>query len=186
MENKYGYLKPYCHYPNFNDDQPMEVLHAPFNIFGPIYADELEKAEHILQQAFPHQLRQFYIEIGSGHLMKVHNALNNEGCRDGNEILPPLVVANFATGKLRWEGQEYHWMDESTYELMEQGDLPFFEIGDSSSFLFMKLNSDNPNAVWDYDLKITDSFEEFVWRLYYESPDFYGQIITDYLESKKK
>jgi hypothetical protein len=68
-------------------------------------------------------------------------------------------------------------MSYSTYELLEPGDLPFFEIGDSSSFLLMKLNSDNPNAVWDYDLTICDSFEEFIWRLYYESPSFYGQYM---------
>ena len=42
----------------------------------------------------------------------------------------------------------------------------------------MKLNSENPNAVWDWDTKIEDSFERFIWRLYYEDPGYYGEIIT--------
>ena len=44
--------------------------------------------------------------------------------------------------------EEEYYMAESAYEDLEPGELPFFEIGDSSSFLIMKLNSDNPNAVW--------------------------------------
>ena len=60
-------------------------------------------------------------------------------------------------------------------ELLQPGDLPFFEIADSSSFMVMKLRSDNPNAVWsDCGVKIEDSFEKFIWRLFYEDPGFYG------------
>ena len=81
-------------------------------------------------------------------------------------------------------GPESGLIIDSFYELLEPGDLPFFEIADSSSFLLMKPFSDNPNAVWDYDLKIEDSFEKFIWRLYYESPSFYEGIIGEHYKNK--
>ena len=50
----------------------------------------------------------------------------------------------------------------------------------------MKLNSDNPNAVWALgNIKIEDSFEKFIWRLYYEDPTYYGQIIENYYSKQK-
>ena len=64
-------------------------------------------------------------------------------------------------------------MAESAYELLQPGDLPFFEISDSSSFMVMKLNSDNPNAVWFMGHeKIEESFERFIWNLYYDDPSY--------------
>ena len=52
----------------------------------------------------------------------------------------------------------------------------------------MKLNSDNPNAVWTdgySPIKIEDSFEKFIWRLYYESPWFYDDFIEAYYAQKQ-
>ena len=73
-------------------------------------------------------------------------------------------------------GPESGLIIDSFYELLEPGDLPFFEIGDSSSFMVMKPHSDNPNAVWYMGVeKIEDSFEKFIWRLYYEDPSYYAK-----------
>jgi hypothetical protein len=78
-------------------------------------------------------------------------------------------------------GPESGLIIDSFYEDLEPGDLPFFEMYDSSYFLVMKPHSDNPNAIWTIsNIKIEDSFEKFIWRLYYESPEFYGKIIDDY------
>ena len=69
--------------------------------------------------------------------------------------------------------------------MFEPGDLPFFEIGDSCRFLLMKLYSNNPNAIWTFgNIKIEDSFERFIWRLYYESPWFYDDIIEAHYANK--
>ena len=37
----------------------------------------------------------------------------------------------------------------------------------------MKLNSDRPDAVYYFSNLVEESFERFIWRLYYESPTFY-------------
>ena len=182
MDNTYSYLKPYCHRPG-NSNNPTALI-SPFNSFGELYDGELAEAERILGQPFPKELKDFYKEIGVGKLMKSHNSPSDYHFSAVNEILSPISAANFAKGILFWEGQE-NWMAESAYEDLEPGDLPFFEIGDSCSFLLMKLNSDNPNAVWTHTgIKIEDSFEKFIWSLYYESPDFYGDIIEAAIKSK--
>ena len=54
------------------------------------------------------------------------------------------------------------------------GKRPFFEIGDSSSFLMMKRNTKYPDGVYDnLGHLVEPSFERFIWRLYHESPKFY-------------
>lgn len=173
----FEYLKPYCM-------QKINLI-APFNSFGDLYEGELEEAENLLGREFPNQLRKFYKEIGCGTLQKPDIVPKDYKFYGANEILPPLDVVNFSKGILFWEGQQ-HWMAEPTYELLSPGDLPFFEICDSSQFLIMKLNSDNPNAVWTdcSTIKIEDSFEKFIWRLYYESPGFYGDIIEKHYGRK--
>ena len=43
----------------------------------------------------------------------------------------------------------------------------------------------NPNGLRSGDrARIEDSFEKFIWRLYYESPSFYDDIIEDYYKDK--
>lgn len=143
------------------------------NAFNTLTEEEILEAEKFLGSSFPSELRQFYIDIGCGTLQVPFKCESNYKYYNTNEILPPLVAVRFSKGILKWEGQQ-NWMSESTYELLEPGDLPFFEIGDSTDFLVMKLYSDNRNAVWDpLDGTIEDSFENFVRKLYYTSPDYF-------------
>ena len=118
------------------------------------------------------------MHIGFGMLRSPHVIPQNYNFYGKNEILPPHIAADYMLGKIEHPEEPEYYMSETTYGFLEPGDLPFFEIGDGSSFLLMKLNSENPNAVWDWDTKIEDSFERFIWRLYYEDPGYYGEIIT--------
>ena len=157
------------------------------NSFYPLDPGELEEAESLLGQRFPDQLREFYQQIGCGNLTTPYNPPEGYSFCNINEILPPSVVAHLGRGELEWEGQHY-WMSEATFELLQPGDLPFFEIGDSTRFLLMKLNSDNPNAVWHQgrrNFKVEDSLERFVYRLYYEDPGYYDDMLDAYLASQK-
>ena len=142
------------------------------NSFYPLSADEIIKAEHKLGCCFPSQLKTFYKELGYGFLIAPENPPEGYDFCGVNRIIDPLSLADIVLN-----GPDSEQIMPATYELLEPGDLPFFEIGESSSFLLMKLNSDNPNAVWRYNIKIEDSFEKFIWRLYYESPWFYDDII---------
>lgn len=74
-------------------------------------------------------------------------------------------------------GHDSGHISEEVLESMKPGDLPFFHIGDSSSFLFMKPQSSKPNAVYnEWGELVEGSFNRFIWRLYYESPDYYGEL----------
>ncbi|NCQ66284.1 MAG: hypothetical protein GW748_00860, partial [Alphaproteobacteria bacterium] len=56
-----------------------------------------------------------------------------------------------------------------------EDELPIFEVDGGEMFFVMKPQSDNPNAVYR-DMGqgvLEDSFEKFIWRLYYESPLYY-------------
>ena len=143
------------------------------NIFDPVSEEEIKKGEEILGLPFPDQLKKFYYQVGHGNLTTPYNAPVDYDFYSSNEILSPSVAAKFAKGILEWENQT-HWMSRDTYELLESGDLPFFEIGDGSSFMVMKLNSDNPNAVWYMGQeKIEDLLEKFIYNLYYDHPSYY-------------
>ncbi len=143
------------------------------NSFNLLSEEEILEAEKNLGNSFPKQLRKFYKEVGCGTLQKPDIVPKDYKFYGANEILPPLDVVKFFKGNLIWEGQQ-HWMAEPTYELLSPGDLPFFEVGDSDYFLVMKLNSDNPNAVYDMGNRlIEESFEKFIWNLYYNSPSYY-------------
>ncbi|MEB3703351.1 hypothetical protein Bealeia2_02047 (plasmid) [Candidatus Bealeia paramacronuclearis] len=61
----------------------------------PIKLDEIERREQLGFQ-LPSQLREFYLEIGSGYLVAPYNTMNeNYHFGNSNEILPPMVVAEF-------------------------------------------------------------------------------------------
>lgn len=136
-------------------------------------------------QKFPTELRRFYEEIGFGMLRSPNNPPSDYQFYSNNEILPPLIAVDYMLGILEHPETDYidnhYYMSESAYEDLKTGDFPFFEIGDSCRYLIMKLNSENPNAIWSVSgIKIEDSFEKFIWRLYYESPWFYDDIIEDF------
>jgi antitoxin YxxD len=173
MGNKYDYLRKYIPGGNGEND----------NWFCPIPEKEILQAESQLGYPFPSELRDFYQEIGYGMLRSPAYPEENYEFYDVNTILPPTVVANFTQGILVWDDQDY-WIAEDTYEDLQPGYMPFFEIGDSSRFLIMRPLSENPNAVWTVSgIKIEDSFGKFVWRLYYESPWFYDDIVEAHYSS---
>ena len=157
----YDYLLPYL--AKENESSPDS------NEFWPVSESDILKSEQKLGFSFPSQLRDFYKQIGYGFLTYPHQYSSDYHFRGSNLIHAPISVADIAV-----EGPESGMIAESTYELLSPGDLPFFEIGDSSSFMIMKLNSDNPNAVWYMGAeKIEDSLEKFIWNLYYDDPSYY-------------
>ncbi len=179
----FNYLNKYQ--PNLYDDQ--EFVPWPSNIFYKITHKEISEAETRLGFKFPSELRQFYQEIGAGRLVAPKNPPEGYDFNSSNEILPPWVVANFVEGKIMWNEEDNLGMMESSYEDLQPGDIPVFEISDSSSFMIMKPLSDNPNAVWldVCDIKIEDSFAAFIHNLYFIDPGYYGEKIQTYLATLK-
>lgn len=143
--------------------------------FIPLNSRIIEKqAKRLPTSNFPEELKSFYSLIGHGILSCGidHSTMRTRGIL--NEILPPNIAVDYMLGIIEHPDDDAYYMSKYSYEDMEPGDLPFFEIGNGSSFMVMKLNSDNPNAVWYMGVeKIEDSFERFIWRLYHEGPDYY-------------
>ncbi len=174
MSAVYDFLKPYMREKS-RASQNGAVIY-PRNSFYPVKKSEVISAENRLDMTFPTQLKDFYKQIGYGFLVSPHNPPKGYDFCNTNRINNPGIIVDILT-----EGSESGLISQDTYELLEPGDLPFFEIGDSSSFLVMRPISNTPNAVWsDCGVKIEDSFEKFIWRLYYESPGFYGDIILSH------
>lgn len=164
---KYSFLKKYV---GNNDLKGIYFIEST--------AQEISDAEKEMGITFPAELKVFYQKIGHGTLSRENS--------EGNVILPPYAAAEFfnffENSKLSEEDfplstkDEEYWMSSLGYEIIQQGDLPFFEITGSSSFMVLKPYSDNPNAVWymGHD-KIEDSFEQFIHNLYYKSPNYWEE-----------
>jgi antitoxin YxxD len=173
MKKKYAYIKQFK-YKFFERPETN-------NYFYPVTEKEICDAEKKMGFPIPSELREFYLEIGTGKLpISLKEKDTNNGLE--NRILSPDHLADIMTGTLINEETGLYFSRDN-YEDMQPGDLPFFEIFNSSQYLYMKVNSDNPNAVWDLcDIKIEDSFERFIWRLYHEKSDFYHDITVEHLK----
>jgi hypothetical protein len=159
----FEYLKPYI-YKNVRE----KVKTA--NSFYPVSKKEIDDYEKYYRYALPTQLKTFYKELGYGFLTHPHQYNKEYAFCNTNRFNPPSLM-----NEMLLQGQESGLISEDAHELLYQGDLPFFEIGDSSSFMFMKALSDNPNAVWYMGaIKIEDSLEAFVHNLYYRDPAYYA------------
>jgi SMI1 / KNR4 family (SUKH-1) len=137
------------------------------NIFNPINdRTEIFLAEQFLGTALPAELRAFYLEIGEGQLQTGTNG----GVSDFNWVASPSELVKIMQGTSDWL---------MPYTQLEPKTLPFFQRG-VDSFLCIKPQSDNPNAVWKMwgELmpnggKICDSLVEFFERLV-EDPNWFN------------
>lgn len=175
MIEQYSYLKPYT----VQHDHIVKTWCE--NSFFPVTQGEIIVAEKRLGYALPRPLVTFWLEIGCGYLTTPHCAPVDYECEFKNRVLSPDQVADIILLK-----------EDSGYILPEvpmfEGAIPFFEIADMYDFFVMSHKSVLPNAVYDqYGDLIEESFEKFIWRLYYESPTYYLDINKDeYQEEQRK
>ena len=159
----FDYLKPYV-YQNAQEKVKTN------NSFFPVAEKEIENYEKFYGYEIPSQLKIFYKEIGYGFLTHPHEYDSKYKFYSTNRINPPALIKEMLE-----QGQSSGVISEEAHELLQPGDIPFFEISDSSSFMFMKTKSDNPNAVWYMGaIKIENSLEEFIHNLYYKGPAYYA------------
>ena len=152
------------------------------NSFYVIEDSEIEKQEKRLGIKFPNQLKQFWKEIGCGFLRYPEKVPDGYEFSGINRIASPSNTVDMVL-----LGQESGSILHDIWQELEQGDLPFFEIIDACRFLVVKTNSDNPNAVYtNTGIKIEDSLERFIWRLYHENPSFYNEIVAAEMEKRKQ
>ena len=158
---KYDYLKKYI---NSKDEE------AGNNVFYPILEDEILKAEKKLGYTFPEELKEFWREIGSGFLWSSDPEKGIIQKTYPNRFSPPSEIASILL-----EGSESELISEEMLELLEEDEVPFFNIT-GFDYLTYK-TTDESFKVYNLSIKVADSLEEFVHRLYYESPTYYLNIV---------
>lgn len=172
---KYDYLKRYI-------NKPYESPSC-HNYFGRVTAEEIMQVENKVNFKFPESLKEFWLEIGSGAIKQTINGVVDRSCN--NYICSPTQIADLMYIMSKEDGyldegelpELTVFMTPEACEYFEEGDLPFFEIGDSSSFLMMKPNSGKPEAIYNILGRIVaENMEQFIWKLYHESPTFYLNI----------
>lgn len=157
MQCDFSYLKPYV-----NNPSPIRK-----NIFYSVPIEHILEAEGQLGYPFPSQLKEFYQQIGYGVFR--HNYDYSHTINPSNRLIDPNSIA-----AIKLEGFESGQIKPDVE--FEADELPFFEVsGGGAIFFTLKPLSDNPNRVWDDDNILEESFERFIWRLYYERPDYYKQ-----------
>ena len=156
---KYDYLKKYV---NIADSKANE------NSFYTVQPEEILEAEEKLTFNFPKSLKEFWLEIGYGFFRASIPEKNIQHAVWSNRLVHPLDIAS-----IMLEGEDSGLITSEGIEMLQEGHMPFFEVGDSTSYLVMRPESDTPNAVYWYDTLIEDSLETFIWKLYHESPIYY-------------
>ena len=168
---KYQYLEEYIG-PH---DHAVKVWQE--NSFLPVISKDIKEVERKTGIHFPESLKKFWLNIGCGNLTVGKESDKEHEYYHANCILSPEQIADIMLLK-----DESEFVIPGLSEYFEEGyikddDIIFFEIGDMSSFLVMKPNSDKPNAVYDMIGRvIEEDFERFIWRLYHESPDYYLHV----------
>lgn len=170
MSSKYNYLQKYIE---------NKQSKGSYNYFQAISTKEIIAEEQRLGFSFPTALKEFWLEIGCGFLQSTPNNVGKATIDHNNRIMDPTSIADIILLKEE-SGLILPWMLEYYEEgYLTDEDIPFFEI-QTSDFLFMKLKSSKPSAVYNIIGEIIEEeFERFIWRLYHESP-------TYYLEEMKK
>ncbi|HDR8123348.1 TPA: SMI1/KNR4 family protein [Bacillus cereus] len=126
-------------------------------IFYPIYQDEIDEAESLLQMELPKELKRFYQEIGYGFLKSDKRTFFNR-------FMDPISVVDF---RLRQDIYEYN-------PNLDDDSLVFFEVTELN-FLTIKFKEKNELGqcpIYSEDEKIADSLEEFLIKMD-ENPDYY-------------
>lgn len=131
--------------------------------FWSVSADQLTQFETKTGVTLPPELRRFYEQVGHGRIQLGRNGEWAEF--DLNIIVEPERLTSLF---LRTDPSF-----EVDAELVEEGDLPFFDMG-IHSYLVMRPNSDDPDAIyWPYDaVPISKDIWEFTNRLLTD-PRFY-------------
>ena len=132
------------------------------NCFLPVSDGELHRAEQALERDFSSDIRAFYREVGYGFLVR---GIHGEVARETNGIVHPSIAVRLAKE-----------LDEDIG--IREGDLPVFEAA-PRFFFVMRPATKTPNALFvaGFDVFLEASLSNFIRRLYFESPNFYWDLI---------
>lgn len=120
--------------------------------FFPVNENEIEEVESTLGLKIPYDLREFLLEVGYGFLRKSEYNINR--------IMGPASIRD---ARLKVNDFEFY-PDIEAYEELEGDKLIFFEANESA-LLLIELGEEKSNSIYYDEIKIADSFEEFLRKL---------------------
>lgn len=133
------------------------------NVRFPVSAEDIESAERRMGNPVAEQLREFFSEIGSGFLKASQSDTSRTGFNYINRFLDPDEIAELLLGE-----------DEDILpsEGFDDGELPFFEVGDRL-YLVMR----EGQVCWPFGDVISENLLTFVTELA-NNPRFYHEVAT--------
>lgn len=146
------------------------------NWFYPVEESDILSAEKELGFRLPNQIRKFYQIIGYGSIKEPLIITKDFEFFEANYICPPSIILQILA-----MGIESGYITEESLSCMQTGDLPFFQISDSSGYLVLRPKSEKPNSVWtDTGVLIEREFKDFIWNLFYIGPLYYLRNINNH------
>ena len=166
--SKYDFLKQYVDFGKYSDIRPC-------NWFSRIDEKTIFLSEKKIGYKFPKSLREFWLEIGCGMLRISSTGVVANSY--SNAVLSPSEIASIILGE-----EDAPMLPDYRDDFVHEGDIPFFEVADSSDYLFMKRDSEAPDMIYGASGYILEEhFEDFIRKLYYESPTYYEKIAREKL-----
>ena len=158
---KYSYLH------KFKRQEKFPFIGPVGNFFSPVNSNEIEQAEKLIGFEFPKALKEFWLEIGYGCLSV---DVKGEDSDLDNYVMQPSMIANIILRKDESEEADVVILSDVLDEFLEEGDIPFMEVSDSSDFLKMRRGSE---IVYSMGGRVTtETFELLIWKLYHESAKY--------------
>ena len=129
--------------------------------FYPVDKRDILEAEKQLSIKFPEELTDFYLEIGYGYI-----GLDNPYFR--NQILHPKEIVKLRLGQdfygnMLTDDLEYYSSNEV---------LPFFDLGNESDYLVMKLTGKDKGSIIYFGDIIASDFDDFIIKMQKETDYF--------------
>lgn len=129
--------------------------------FYPVDKRDILEVEKQLSIKFPGELTNFYLEIGYGYI-----GLDNPYFR--NQIMHPSEII-----KLRLGQDFYGNMLTDDLEYYSSDDvLPFFDLGNESDYLVMKLTGEDKGRIIYFGDIIASGFDDFIIKMQKETDYF--------------
>lgn len=181
---KYNYLKECIYNPETKSYGSKNL--KDFNVgFARVFLNEIVEAEKKANIIFPKALKEFWLKIGHGNFSQSINTSFKSSGYITNELRWPKNIADIITDPENAEG--FILYTDNNEEMLEDGYFPFFEEGDSSSFLWMKPEHDR---IYDMCGDIVEEhFEDFIYKLYHVHPQYYlftKEELEERLEEERK
>jgi antitoxin YxxD len=126
------------------------------NVFYPVTDAEIATSEQRLGYELPQQLQTFHREVGYGFFKSSSPESRGSEYNYINRFLAPSQVADLLLGN-----------DEEVMpsEGFDDGEIPFFEVGDRLYLVLRPNSSHSAQVCWPYGDKVSDDLIEFTERL---------------------